>query len=154
MTSRRDTRRQILRFLSADNLLVGFHLQWLLVALKLPLASSRLIELRSEPAFTLLCRTLTADFHAYPEDRFLPQPMPCDRRWPSVQSNFEGRPIELYQGPVDNPWAEAVYTGAVRQSVAGHVLPVRRSPSVRLVKDAFVVGNSLSFNDNKKASLG
>lgn len=36
-------------------------------------------------------------------------------------SNFVSQPIELYRGSLDNPWAEAVKTGAVWQSVAMHV---------------------------------
>lgn len=55
-TSRREMRFQVLRFLGTDNLLDGFHLPWLLTALKLPLAASMVVELGSEPAFQLLCK--------------------------------------------------------------------------------------------------
>lgn len=80
--------------------------------------------------------------------------MPYDRRWPAVLSNFEGQPIELFQGTMDNPWAEAVYTGAVWQSVAEHVLPIHRARSVRLVNNAYVIGNGMAFYDAEKESLG
>lgn len=79
-TSRREMRRQVLRFLGAENVLIDFHLPWLLTALRLPLAASRVVELGSEPAFQLLCRKLASDFRIYPEERFLPQRMPYDRR--------------------------------------------------------------------------
>lgn len=79
--------------------------------------------------------------------------MSYDRRWP-VLFNFEGRPIELFKVVLDNPWAEAVYTGAVWQSMAEQVLTVRRAPSVRLVKNAYVFGNGISYDDAERESLG
>lgn len=75
-------------------------------------------------------------------------------RWPAVQSNFEGNQIKLFRGTLDNPLAEAVYTGAVSQSVTGHVLPERRAPSMRHVKNFYVVVNILPFTDEEKESLG
>lgn len=81
------------RFLGAEHLLVGFHLPRLLIVLKLPLSASRVVELGSEPALKMLCKKLAADFHVYPEDRYLLQRMPYDRRWLAVLSNFNGRPI-------------------------------------------------------------
>lgn len=47
-----------------------------------------------------------------------------------------------------------MYTGAVWQSVAGHVLQVRRAPSLRFVKNAYVIGNVVAFDDAEKESLG
>lgn len=112
------------------------------------------MELGSEPAFELLCRKLASDFRIYPEERFLPHRMPYDRRWPVILSNFEGQPIEISRGSMDNLWAEEVYTSAVWQAVAGHVLPVRRAQSLRLVKSAYVIGNGLAFDDGEMESLG
>lgn len=51
---------------------------------------------------------------------------------------------------MDNQWALAVYTRALWQSVAGHVLPIRRALSVRIVKDAYVIVEGLAFYDKKK----
>lgn len=59
---------QDLRFLGADNLLVCFHLQLLLVAFKLPLAASSVVKLASEPAFKLLSKKLAVDFDVNPEE--------------------------------------------------------------------------------------
>lgn len=43
-------RRKVLRFLGVDNLLVSFHVTFLLTALKLPLVTFRVVELESKPA--------------------------------------------------------------------------------------------------------
>lgn len=47
--------RHVLRFLSADNLLVWFHLQWLLTSLKLKLAAAKVKKLEIKPGIQHLC---------------------------------------------------------------------------------------------------
>lgn len=47
-----------------------------------------------------------------------------------------------------------MYTGADWQATSGHVLPVRRAPSVRLVINAYVIKNGLGFDDAERKSLG
>lgn len=51
LASLREMRHQVFRFLGTDNLIVGFHLQWLLSALKLRLGASSLVVLENEPVY-------------------------------------------------------------------------------------------------------
>lgn len=48
---------------------------------------------------------------------------------------------------LDNLLAVAIYTGAVDQCVATHVKPIKREPSVRLVKYAYVIRNSINYDE-------
>ena len=54
-TSTNDMRQAILEHLGNNNVLVGFHVAWTLIALNLPLPACRVVDLGAEEAYQLFC---------------------------------------------------------------------------------------------------
>jgi len=79
-------RRRILQLLGANNILVGFHLGWILTSIELQLPAHRVVELGEEPAFQHYVQAMSVK-NGFTDDFFRGDQIPSfDRRWPAVFS--------------------------------------------------------------------
>lgn len=78
-TARYSTLRlRVLRLMGSNNLLVGFYIAWVLTALQHPLPASRLVELKVETSYQLLCKQLALEGKTFTPELFILQRVPYD----------------------------------------------------------------------------
>jgi hypothetical protein len=129
-------RSLLLQYMGTDNVLVGFHLNWLLTAVEIPVPATRDIDLGLEPAFQNYVKALDASAGGVYDGFFhLHQRVAFDRRWPAYLMK-----IGLYVEGEDDLIHEAYYTAALWQVVGQQVLNGRGRIDTHRVKSIYVVG--------------
>jgi len=129
-------RRRILQLLGANNILVGFHLGWILTSIELQLPAHRVVELGEEPAFQHYVQDMSVK-NGFTDDFFRGDQIPSfDRRWPAV---FSGEYFSFGRGAAF-AIRETFYFAALWNLFGDKICLRRRSAAVFRLKAAYVVG--------------
>lgn len=146
-SSTKQMRREVIKYLGLNNVLVGFHLGWALAAIQLPVSAGRVIDLSMEPVFSTFTYNLARSAKLPSCNRIASiiskQKAPLDRRSPAVL--FEDW-IEFRQNQCDNVYAESIFTAAVWRAVSSSVARTRQAIEVWRVKAAYSIGMGLALN--------
>jgi len=128
-------RQMLLYYLGTTNVLVGFHLGWLLAALNLALPAHRVVELGEEPAFQMYVRNIASS--TYPREFFKVKQSPSfDRRWPAILSGY----LFNFGSTAESVLRECFYIAALWQLLHQPIVDRRNNVAVYRLKCAYVVG--------------
>ena len=129
-------RIKILYYLGTQNILVGFHLGWILTSIGLCLPAHRVVELGEEPAFQGYVQNI-ATASGFPDDFFRGNQVPSfDRRWPAI---FATTYFNFGTGP-GLAIREAYYTASLWQLLSKQICTRKINAAVFRLKQAYVVG--------------
>jgi len=128
-------RQMLLYYLGTTNVLVGFHLGWLLAALNLALPAHRVVELGEEPAFQMYVKNIASS--TYPREFFKVKQSPSfDRRWPAILSGY----LFNFGSTAESVLRECFYIAALWQLLHQPIVDRRNNVAVYRLKCAYVVG--------------
>ena len=143
-------RREILRYLNTKNVLVGFHVGWILAAIQLVLPASRVVDLGLEENFQRFCRDLAGERPGWEDVLIEHLAISYDPRWPAVLLREH---LELYQIGKDDMYSEVVYFAGLWNLLGPRILDRRHNSMVYKIKMMVHVGTGIALERDEIACL-
>ena len=141
-------RREILERLGCNNIIVGFHIGWILTAVELMLPASRVVDLGTEESFQRFCRDLADARQEFKNVLIEHLAVSYDRRWPALLMREH---IELYRIGEDDLYSEVVYTAGLWKVLGPRILERHRNVMVHKIKMIVQVGTGVGLDGDEFA---